>query len=72
MTPLLINCRYDEDMCPSNGSVSVGTEIKRHEDWKTVNTSTLWITEKAAAQKAAAEVCNRAIHNETYLLYIFY
>lgn len=42
---------YDETDCPSNGSISSDTKIKRHEDWKTVDSSTQWIATQVAAQK---------------------
>ena len=51
---------YDETDCPSNGTVTPGTTYKRHADWKTVATSTAWVTGKAKAQAEAEAARARA------------
>lgn len=43
---------YDETDCPSNGTIANNQIFKRHEDWKTVDSSTKWIQDHAATQKA--------------------
>jgi hypothetical protein len=53
---------YDEDLCPSEGSVANNEEYYRHSDWTTVNSTLAWIEAQVNGERERVAALGRNTH----------